>query len=166
MIELEPAEDERGSFARSFCEEEFKKHGLNAHIVQCNVSYNRYKGTLRGMHFQTAPHEEAKLVSCTRGAMYDVILDLRKGSSTYLKWISIELSDENGNMLYIPEGFAHGFQTTENDTVVFYQMTEFFHPECARGIRWNDPAFTIDWPVSDRIVSEKDRSYPDFKGSL
>ena len=166
VVELDPIQDVRGYFARSFCVEEFKMYGLNEHIVQCNISCNKAKGTLRGMHFQMAPHEEAKLVSCTRGAMYDVIIDLRKESPTYMEWFSLELSEANKNMIYIPEGFAHGFQTLEDNTSVFYQMTEFYHPECARGIRCNDPAFNIDWPVSDLMVSEKDQSYPGFEGAL
>ena len=163
IIELEPLEDERGFFARSFCQKEFEEHGLNPRIVQCNVSFNKKKGTLRGMHYQVAPHEEAKLVSCIRGAIYDVIIDLRPNSSTYCQWFATELSAENYKMLYVPEGFAHGFQTLEDNTVVFYQMSEFYHPECARGVRWDDSTFEIEWPeVSKRIISDKDQSYLDF----
>ena len=162
IIELEPLEDERGFFARSFCLEEFKKNGIDFNIVQCNISYNKSKGTLRGMHYQIKPYEEAKLVSCTSGAIYDVIIDLRPTSPTYCQWFSIELTAHD-KMLYIPKGFAHGFQTLEDDTVVFYQMSEFYHPECAEGVRWNDPAFGIKWPLSVKIISEKDLSYKDFR---
>jgi dTDP-4-dehydrorhamnose 3,5-epimerase len=156
-------EDERGFFARSFCQKEFEEHGLNPCIVQCNISYNKKKGTLRGMHYQVAPHEEAKIVSCIRGAIYDVIIDLRPNSSTYCQWFAMELSSENYKMLYIPEGFAHGFQTLEYNTTVFYQIAEFYHPKSAKGIRWNDSAFQIKWPISDWIISKKDRDYASFK---
>jgi dTDP-4-dehydrorhamnose 3,5-epimerase len=162
IIELERLEDERGFFARSFCQKEFEEHRLNPRVVQCNVSFNKKKGTLRGMHHQIAPYEEAKLVSCIRGTIYDVILDLRPNSSTYSQWFAVELSTEDYKMLYIPEGFAHGFQTLEDNTVVFYQMSEFYHAECARGVRWDDPAFGIRWPLFDIVMSEKDLSYPDF----
>ena len=162
IIELELMEDERGFFARSFCQRQFEKLGLNLSIAQCNVSSNRKKGTLRGMHYQAAPHQEAKLVSCLRGSMYDVIIDLRPDSPTYRTWMAVELSAKNYKTLYVPESFAHGFQTLEDDTVVFYQMSEFYYPECSRGIRWNDPSFGIDWPVPDTILSERDRSHPVF----
>ena len=169
IIELEPLEDERGFFARSFCQKEFEEHGLNLRIVQCNVSFNKKKGTLRGIHYQVTPYEEVKLVSCIRGTIYDVIIDLRPDSPTYCKWFALELTAHCSpvttpyKMLYIPEGFAHGFQTLEYDTVVFYQMSEFYHPECARGVRWDDPAFGIEWPeVGKRIISEKDQSYSVF----
>ena len=163
IISLEPLTDERGFFARSFCQEEFEKHGLNLRIVQCDISYNKKRGTLRGMHYQAAPYVEAKLVSCVRGLMYDVITDLRPASPTYRKWFAVELSAENYEMLYIPEGFAHGFQTLEDDTVVYYQMSEFYHPECARGVRWDDPAFGIKWPIEPKIISDKDKNLPDSK---
>ena len=162
VIELEQLQDERGLFARSFCQKEFEEHGLNPCIVQCNISYNKKKGTLRGMHYQVPPYEEAKVVSCIRGSMYDVIIDLRPDTDTYCQWFAIELSASNYKMLYIPEGFAHGFQTLEDDTAVFYQMSEFYHPECARGVRWDDPAFGIKWPDYIRSVSEKDQQYPYF----
>lgn len=163
IIEIEPIEDDRGFFARSFCRKEFEQYGLNLCIVQCNISFNKKKGTLRGMHYQAVPHEEAKLVSCTKGSIYDVIIDLRSGSPTYCRWISVEISAENRKMLYIPEGFAHGFQTLEDDTEVFYQMSEFFHPESARGVRWDDPVFGIEWPEQGfKIISEKDLEYPDL----
>ena len=163
-IELEKHEDERGFFARTFCCKEFEAQGVNPNFVQCNISYNKNKGTLRGMHYQVAPYQEAKLISCIRGAMYDVIIDLRADSPTYRQWLAVELSAENYKMLYVPEGFAHGFQTLEDNIVVFYQMSEFYHPECARGVRWDDPAFGIKWPLPNRVVSKKDRSYPDFRG--
>jgi len=162
IIELEPLEDERGFFARSFCQKEFEEHGLNPRIVQCNISYNKKKGTLRGMHYQITPYQEAKLVCCTKGAIYDVIIDLRKDSPTLKQWIAVELTAENRRMLYVPEGFAHGFQTLKDDTVVFYQMSEFYHPECARGVRWDDSVFGIIWPIAPGIISERDRVYPSF----
>ena len=162
IIEPERIEDERGFFARSWCVEEFKKHGLNPNLVQCNISFNKKKGTLRGMHYQAAPHEEAKLVRCTKGALYDAIIDLRGDSPTFKHWFGVELTAENRKALYIPEGFAHGFQTLEDNTEVFYQMSEFYHPECSRGVRWDDPAFGIEWPTSQITVSPKDNSYSLF----
>lgn len=163
LIEIEPLSDERGFFARSWCREEFKSRGLNSGLVQCNISFNHKKGTLRGMHYQAAPWEEVKLVRCTRGAMFDVIIDLRPQSSTYGQWLAVELSGDNRKMLYIPEGFAHGFQTQADNTEVFYQMSEFYHPECAKGIRWNDPAFGIRWPEApERIISAQDQGYPEY----
>jgi dTDP-4-dehydrorhamnose 3,5-epimerase len=164
IIEPERLEDERGFFARTFCLEEFKAHGIHFQVVQCNISFNKKKGTLRGMHYQIAPYEEAKLVRCTRGAIYDVIIDLRPESPTFKQWIAVELTAENHQMLYVPEGFAHGFQTLEDNTEVFYQMSEFYHPECVRGVRWDDPAFGIEWPpVEQRIISPKDQEYPNFE---
>ena len=163
VIEINPLEDERGFFARSFCAKEFKEHGLNQNIAQCNISYNEKKGTLRGVHYQAAPHEEAKLVRCTMGAIFDVIIDLRPDSATFKKWIGVELTKENRRMLYVPEGFAHGFQTLEDHTEVLYQMSEFHHPEWARGVRWNDPTFGIFWPVNVEIISIGDQQYLDFK---
>lgn len=165
LIELEALTDERGFFARSFCQEEFAAHGLKVDVRQCNVSFNRVKGTLRGMHFQLPPKAEAKLVRCTRGAIHDVIIDLRPASATYCRWISVELTGDNHRALYIPEGFAHGFQTLEDNSEVFYQMYEFFAPGSASGVRWNDPAFGLDWPLPNPIISEKDLSYPDFEKS-
>ncbi len=162
IIEPEPLADERGFFARSFCEEEFRKNGLETEIVQCNISYNKKSGTLRGMHYQIPPFEEAKIVSCTRGSIYDVVLDLRRGSPSYCRWFATELSENNYTMVYVPKGCAHGFLTLEDDCMVYYQMTEFFHPECARGVRWDDPAFGITWPHPAEIISEKDQSYPDY----
>ncbi len=164
IIELERIEDERGFFARSWCAKEFAEHGLNPNLAQCNVSFNKKKGTLRGMHYQAPPHEEAKMLRCTKGSLYDVIVDLRKNSPTFKQWFSVDLTAENRKQFYIPEGFAHGFLTLEDGTEIFYQMTEFYHPESANGIRWNDPAFQIKWPISDWIISENDRKYPDFRG--
>jgi dTDP-4-dehydrorhamnose 3,5-epimerase len=162
VIEMERRQDERGFFARSWCRQEFTEHGLNPHLLQCNVSFNERRGTLRGMHYQAAPFEEAKLVRCTRGALYDVIIDLRADSHTFLRWEAVELNEDNRRMLYVPEGFAHGFQTLEDRTEVFYQMSEAYRPEYARGVRWNDPAFRIRWPLEDSIISARDRAYPDF----
>ena len=159
LLEPELLTDERGFFARSFCKEEFRKHGLETDIVQCNISYNKKKGTVRGMHYQIPPFEEAKIVSCTKGSIYDVVVDLRRDSPTYCQWIATELSDKNFKMMYVPKGCAHGFQTLEDDTLVFYQMTEFFHPECSRGIRWDDPHNKIVWPLKNIIIlSRKDAS--------
>jgi dTDP-4-dehydrorhamnose 3,5-epimerase len=159
LIELEQLDDERGFFARSFCQNEFKAHGLDPVVAQCNVSFNRKRGTLRGLHYQAEPHAEAKLVRCTRGAIWDVIVDLRKASPTARKWHAVELTAENRRALYMPAGFAHGFQTLADDTEVLYQMSEFYHHESARGVRWNDPAFGIAWPLADPILSKKDESY-------
>ena len=163
IIELEMHEDERGFFARAFCQKEFEDHDLDTKVVQCNISFNRKKGTLRGMHYQVMPYEETKLVRCTRGAIFDVILDLRLNSTTFGEWVAAELTAENCKMVYAPEGFAHGFQTLEDDTEVFYQMSEFYHPECAGGVRWDDPAFSIEWPEMDAIISNKDRSYSQWR---
>lgn len=162
IVELDPIEDDRGFFARSWCKDEFYKHKLNTKLIQCNISFNKLKGTLRGMHFQVKPYEEAKLVRCTRGAIYDVIIDMRTSSRTFLKWVGIELTEDNRRALYIPEGFAHGFQTLEDNSEVFYQMSEEYHPECARGIRWNDPEFNIKWPLDVSKISYKDESFKNF----
>jgi dTDP-4-dehydrorhamnose 3,5-epimerase len=162
VIEMERRADERGFFARTFCRQEFEAHGLNPEVVQCNVSFNKRKGTLRGMHYQAAPFAEAKLVRCTSGSIYDVIIDLRPSSATFKKYFAVELSAENGRMLYIPEDFAHGFQTLQEDTEVFYQMAQRYSAEQARGVRWNDPAFGIEWPEGERIIIERDKNYPDF----
>jgi len=162
VIELDRQEDERGFFARSFCADDFSKHGLNPRVVQCNVSYNRLRGTLRGFHYQTKPHEEAKLVRCTAGAIYDVIVDLRPASATYKRWFATELAALNRRMLFVPEGFAHAFQTLADNTEVFYQMSELYNPRTAHGIRWNDTAFGVTWPIAEPIISERDLTYPDF----
>jgi len=156
IIEIEPVEDERGFFARTWCKKEFEAHGLNTALVQCNTSFNKKKGTLRGMHYQASPYGEAKLVRCTLGSIYDVIVDIRKESKTYLQWIACELTAENRKMLYVPAGFAHGFQTLEDNTEVFYQMSEYYYPEYAHGIRWDDPVLDIDWPIKEKIFSAKD----------
>ena len=163
ILDPERREDPRGFFARTWCERECSAHGLNPRVLQCNVSFNKRRGTLRGMHYQVAPHAEAKLIRCTRGAIHDVIIDLRPTSPTYKQHDAFLLDSQSRRMLYIPEGFAHGFQTLEDDTEVFYQMSEFYSPAHARGIRWNDPAFRIVWPSDDRTLSDRDRSYPDFE---
>lgn len=160
IIDLEFHHDERGSFVRTFCADEFEAQGLETAVVQCNASFNRRRGTLRGLHFQVAPYEEAKLVRCTKGSIYDVIVDLRPDSPTYAEWFGAELNEEEGRSLFIPRGFAHGFQTLADDTVVFYQMSEFYHPQSAGGIRWDDPVLGIAWPVEDAVLSEKDRTFP------
>ena len=162
IIDVEPYEDERGFFARSWCEDEFRRHGLNSRLVQCNISFNNKRGTLRGIHYQAAPFPEAKLVRCTMGAIYDVIIDLRADSTTFKQWVFVELSAENRRAFYIPEDFAHGFQTLMDHTEVFYQMSEFYHPECARGVRWDDLAFGVKWPFSPSIISQQDAGYEDF----
>jgi dTDP-4-dehydrorhamnose 3,5-epimerase len=160
VIELDRVEDERGFFARSWCAREFAAHGLDPRLVQCNVSHNSRRGTLRGLHYQVAPHAEAKLVRCTAGALFDAIVDLRPNSPTRYQWIGIELSSENHRMVYVPEGFAHGFQTLTDGSEVLYQMSAEFHPLSARGIRWNDPAVGIKWPIADAILSPRDAAYP------
>ena len=162
IIDIEPVPDERGFFARGWCREEFARHGLNPDLAQCSISFNKKRGTLRGMHYQAKPHEETKVVRCTRGAIYDVIVDLRPESPTFRKWIAVELSADNRRMLYVPPGFAHGFQSLVDDTEVFYQISTFYHPGSVRGVRWDDPAFGIEWPVMERVISNKDRQYPDF----
>jgi len=163
LIDLERHEDERGFFARTFCRDEFAAHGLRAGFVQCNLSSNARRGTLRGMHCQARPHEEAKVVCCTRGAVYDVVVDLRRDSPTFRKWAGFELSAANRRMLYIAEGLAHGFQSLEDETDLFYLMSETYHQEAARGVRWNDPAFGIRWPLAGPTLSSRDAGYPDFK---
>lgn len=160
VIEPERLEDERGFFARTWSQEEFSSRGLNPKIVQCNSSFNKQRGTLRGMHYQIPPNEEAKLVRCTAGAIYDVIIDLREDSPTRSKWIGVELSACNRMMVYVPEGFAHGFQTLEDETEVSYQVSAYYHQESAHGVRWDDPAFGINWPLEISVISERDRSHP------
>jgi dTDP-4-dehydrorhamnose 3,5-epimerase len=162
IIQPERLGDQRGFFARTWCQREFETHGLNPCLVQCNISFNKTKGTLRGMHYQTAPYEEAKLIRCTKGAIYDVIIDLRPDSRTFAQYMAVELTAENRAMLYVPKGFAHGFQTLTDNSEVFYQMSEFYVPQYARGVRWNDPAFAIEWPPDERIILERDQTYPDF----
>lgn len=162
LIDLNRLEDNRGFFARTFCVNEFREHGIEFFVAQENISYNRSKHTLRGMHYQLEPHGEAKLVRCTKGAIYDVIIDLRADSPTYMQWIGVELTDQNYRMLYIPMGFGHGFMTLEDNTEVAYQMSECYVPGAGRGIQWNDPAFGIDWPAEPKIISEKDKDWPVF----
>lgn len=162
LIDLERLEDSRGFFARSWCQTEFKEYGLVPNLVQCNISFNAKKGTLRGMHYQAEPYAEEKLVRCTMGAIYDVIIDLRPNSKTFKDWFDVELTAENRRALYIPKGFAHGFQTLTDNAEVFYQMSEFFHPECVRGVRWNDCEFNIFWPNSNPIVSSRDSDWELF----
>jgi len=162
LAEPELHGDDRGFFARTWCQEEFKKRGLNDRLVQCSVSFNAKKGTLRGMHYQVAPYREAKLVRCSHGAIYDVAVDLRPESPTFKRHIGVELSEQNRKMLYVPEGFAHGFITLRDQTEVLYHISEFWSPAHARGVRWNDPAFGIEWPAQPEIIADRDRDYPDF----
>ena len=162
VIDLEPFADVRGFFARAWSDREFAAFGLDARFVESNLSFNEKKGTLRGMHYQLPPYEQTKLVRCTRGSIYDVIVDLRPHSSTFKQWFAHELSARNHAMLYIPGEFAHGFQTLEDDTEVFYQTSAYYAPEHGRGVRWNDPAFNISWPGNEPILIERDRNYQDF----
>ncbi len=162
IIEIEKHQDSRGFFARSWDKNEFKLKDLNSNLTQCNISFNHKKGTLRGMHYQTQPYQEAKLIRCTRGSLFDVIIDLRNNSKSFKKWSSFELNEKNHKMLYIPEGFAHGFQTLEDNTEVFYQMTQNFMPNYDFGIRWDDTQFNIKWPTKNSIMSDKDKQFLDF----
>lgn len=159
-IELEELVDERGFFARTFCIKEFAEEGIDFNPVQRNHSYNEYKHTLRGMHYQESPYEEAKLVSCVKGLIYDVIIDIREDSSTLNKWIGVELSASNRKMLFVPKGFAHGFLTLEDDTEVSYLMSDFHKPGVGKGIRWDDPFYDIQWPADVKVISEKDKNWP------
>jgi dTDP-4-dehydrorhamnose 3,5-epimerase len=165
VLEPERFEDERGFFARTYCRRDFEARGLDPAIAQCSVSWNHRRGTLRGLHLQIAPHEEVKLVRVTRGAVWDVIVDLRPESPTFQRHFGITLSAENRHELYIPKGMAHGFQTLEDGTEVFYQISEFYAPDSARGYRWDDPAFAIPWPEPVTVMSEKDRTLPLFEGT-
>ncbi len=160
ILEIERLEDDRGFFARTFCRREFEAHELKPELVQCSISFNKKRGTLRGMHFHIEPYAENKLVRCTSGAIYDVILDLRSESATFRQWLAVELSAQNRKMIYIPKGLAHGYQTLEDNTEVFYQMSEFFHPESTRAVRWDDPSFKIAWPLPVSVISDKDNSLP------
>ncbi len=162
LIEPEKLKDERGFFARTFCIRDFHLHGINMQIVQANISYNRLKHTLRGMHYQAPPYEEEKIVQCTKGAIYGVLIDIRPDSTTFTEWAGFNLSGENRNILYIPKGFAHGFLTLKDHTEVIYLMSEFHRPDAERGIRWNDSFFEISWPDEIRIISEKDQKWPPF----
>jgi dTDP-4-dehydrorhamnose 3,5-epimerase len=166
IIETEKLVDERGFFARSFCVREFEQHGLTPRFVQCNISFNHAKGTLRGMHYQREPFGETKLVRCTRGAIYDVIIDLRIDSPTFKAYFGIRLDEDNRRMLYIPKGVAHGFLTLEDNSEIFYQMSEFYSPQHAAGFRWNDASFGIQWPSKVAVISERDRAYPDFESAI
>jgi dTDP-4-dehydrorhamnose 3,5-epimerase len=163
LVEVERLEDERGFFARTFCRQEFEAAGLDPRVAQCSLSVNRRRGTLRGMHWQAEPHAECKLVRCVRGALYDVLIDLRADSPFYRHWCSVELTAERRNAVYVPEGVAHGFLTLEDDVEVYYQMSVPYAPEAARGVRWDDPAFDIAWPATPAVVSDRDASYPDFE---
>lgn len=162
VVDVEPRQDERGLFARTWCREEFAAHGLSDALAQCSVSFSPRPGTLRGMHYQAPPHEEVKIVRCTRGAIYDVIVDLRPASPTFRRWFGLELDADNRRMLYVPEGCAHGFVSLVADTEVDYRISQAYVAEAARGVRWNDPAFGIEWPRAVELISERDRSYPDF----
>jgi dTDP-4-dehydrorhamnose 3,5-epimerase len=162
VIEPEPVPDSRGLFARTWCQRELEAQGLETRLAQCSTSFNKRKGTLRGLHYQAPPFAETKIVRCTRGAMYDVLVDLRPESPTFTRWFTAILTAENRKAMYVPVGFAHGFQTLEDDTEVFYQISQFYSVEHARGVRWDDAAFQIPWPADDRTISERDRSYPDF----
>ena len=162
IIELERLEDQRGFFARGWCKKEFESHGLESSLVQANISMNKERGTLRGMHYQTSPYIETKLVRCTRGSVYDVIVDLRQDSSTYKQWLGVKLTSDNYRMLYVPKGFAHGYQTLEDNTELFYHVSEFYTPTAERGLLYNDPAFAISWPLEVQVISDKDKSWPDY----
>lgn len=165
IIDPEKRSDDRGFFSRTYCHEEFAAHGLNPAVVQCNISFNLHRGTLRGLHSQLPPWEEAKLVRCSRGAIYDLALDLRPGSPSYLKHAAATLTAENSRMLYVPEGVYHGFLTLGDNSEVHYQMSQYYHPECSVGVRWDDPAFGIELPEPVRIISERDRTFPDYAPS-
>ena len=159
IIEIEKLEDERGFFARTWDQKKFEDNDLDSKLSQCSISFNKKAGTLRGMHYQAEPYQEVKLVRCTKGKIFDVIIDLRKNSKTYMNWFGIELSSHNHKMLYVPEGFAHGFQTLEDDTEVFYQISKEYKPDFARGKLWNDPVFSISWPITPPIISENDEQW-------
>lgn len=161
-IQVERKTDERGFFARTWCQREFDQAGLNPDLVQCSISYNPHRHTLRGMHYQAAPYKETKLVRCTRGAIHDVVVDLRPQSPTFKQWVGVTLTADDRNMIYIPEGCAHGLLTLQDDCEIFYQMSQFYYPDSARGVRWDDPAFGITWPAQPQLISERDRTYPDF----
>jgi dTDP-4-dehydrorhamnose 3,5-epimerase len=166
VVELERREDERGFFARAWCRREFAEHGLETDFVQSNIAFSRRSDTLRGLHYQRPPHEEAKLVRCTRGAMFDVVVDLRADSPTYRCWFGIELTPENGRMLYVPRGCAHGYQTLADETETFYHVTAAYAPEAEAGVRWDDGAFGIEWPPApERLISPKDASWPDYRAA-
>lgn len=164
IINIERYADDRGFFARGYCEREFKNQGITFNIVQANIGYSKNKYTLRGLHYQVEPHREAKLVRCTKGGLFDVIVDLRTESPTYKEWVGVELTEKNHTMFYVPEGCAHGYQTLEDNTEVFYMVSSFYAPDYERGIRWDDPTFNIEWvETDDKIISEKDRQWPDYE---
>ncbi|MGO8756747.1 MAG: dTDP-4-dehydrorhamnose 3,5-epimerase [Terracidiphilus sp.] len=162
VIELEKLADDRGYFARAWCQHEFLDHGLDVVLVQCSISYNAKAGTLRGMHYQDPPYAETKLVRCTCGAVYDVIVDLRPDSPTFLQWTGVELTPENGRMMYVPKGFAHGFQSLAPESMLFYQISEFYAREYSRGVRWNDPLLKIEWPLEVGAISPRDQEWQDI----
>jgi dTDP-4-dehydrorhamnose 3,5-epimerase len=163
VVEIEKLSDERGFFARSWCRKEFETHGLASRVVQANVSYNRRRGTMRGMHYQIAPYQESKLIRCTRGAIYDVIIDLRPDSPTYKQWTGVELTADNYTMFFVPQDFAHGFETLTDNTEITYQVSQFYTPGSEKGIRFDDPAFNIQWPLEVAVLSDKDRTWPGFE---
>jgi len=165
VVELERRIDERGFFARSWCQREFAERGLSSSLVQCNISFNKERGTLRGLHFQQAPRAEAKLVRCTQGSIFDVIVDLRQNSPTFTKHFGLRLDSDNRLALFVPEGFAHGFQTLSDSTEVFYQMSQAYVPDAGMGIRWNDPTFRIEWPLPNPLMNERDRTWPDWSST-
>jgi len=162
-VRIEPKPDERGFFARTWCETEFRSNGLSSEVAQCSISFNVQRGTLRGLHYQAAPFQETKIVRCTSGRLYDVVVDLRPDSPSFKQWVAVVLTAADRNMVYVPEGCAHGFLTLEEETEVLYQMSEYYHPDAARGVRWNDPAIQIVWPDEVMVISERDRTYPDFE---
>lgn len=164
VVEPERFEDERGFFAQSFTRREFEARGMNPHVAECNISFNLRRGTLRGMHFQSPPRAQAKLVRCTSGAIFDVAIDLRAGSQTFARWIGVELTAESRRMIYVPEGFAHGYLTLADHTEVFYQVSDVYAPALGGGVRWDDPAFGIRLPIPVEVINERDRTYPDFSG--
>ncbi|MBI4294374.1 MAG: dTDP-4-dehydrorhamnose 3,5-epimerase [Betaproteobacteria bacterium] len=163
LIEIDPLVDGRGLFARTYCEREFRDRGIGMRMVQCSTSFNARRNTVRGMHFQAEPFAEDKLVRCTRGAIYDVIVDMRQGSPTRLKWFAAELSQDNRRSIFLPKGFAHGFKTLTDHSEIFYQMSAFYEPAAGQGVRWNDPALNIDWPEGEPLLSERDKNYPDIE---
>ena len=163
IVDIEKRQDDRGFFARTWCQKEFQEHGLTAEFVQCNISVNNKRGTVRGMHYQVAPYGEVKIIRCTRGAIYDLILDLRPESPTFTQWLAVNLTAENHRMLYVPSGFAHGFQALEDNTEISYQVSEFYNPKAEQGVRYNDPAFGFKWPIEVRAISEKDSNWPDYR---
>ena len=162
IVEIEKHTDDRGFFGRTWCKDEFEAHGLNAGVLQSNIAFSKFRGTLRGLHYQDEPYAEAKLIRCIKGSLYDVIVDLRPQSATYTQWLATELTEDNYKMIYVPEGFAHGYQTLEDNTEIFYQVSQIYSPEFERGIRFNDPLLRIQWPGDIRTISDKDLSWKDY----